>query len=197
MKSDSSLSWTSNNPKATLQAWAPLDSKNGKLSSSVLSPTTGRPSSANSLPAENDTGKEDGELPSTGATDMDVTVTSSKPEVDTPEIRRDVAGGAESMAVANGEGTGQGNVLSPEGSSKMLLPSDETRAAADEGEIRQPDVEMGEATGEDQIELPLLGTAPGSRTFRAVLRRENGTSGKRVELEAQVNKLCMRRLCVP
>lgn len=194
MKSDSSLPWTSNNPKATLQAWAPLDSKNEKLSSSTLSPTFGRPSSANTLPTENDTGKEDGELPSTGATDMDVTMTSSKPEVDTPEIRRDVDGVAESMADADGEAIGQGNVPSPEESSKMSLPGDETRAAADEGEIRQQDVEMGEAiehTGEDQIVLPLLGNAPGSRTFRAVLRRENGTSGKRVELEAQVNNLCM------
>lgn len=155
VKSDSSLSWTSNNPKATLQAWAPLDSKAGKLS-----PTTGRPSSATTVPAENDTGKEDGELPSTGATDMDVTM---KTEVDT----RDGDGGAEGV-------TGE---PSPEGSSK---PVDEAgaAAAADEGEIRQQqDVEMGEASGED---LP----SPGSRTFRAVLRKEN--SGKRVELEAQV-----------
>lgn len=193
VKSDSSLSWTTNNPKVTLQAWAPLDSKNGKL----LPPaTTGRPSSANSLSADNDTGKEDGELPSTGANDMDVTMTTSKPEVDTPENRRDVAGGAESMAVADGEGAGQGNAPSPEGSAKMVASSDETRAAAAvEGETRQQDFEMGEATGpagEDQIVPPPLGNAPGSRAFRAVLRRENGTSGKRVELEAQVNNnLCI------
>lgn len=161
VKSDSSLSWTSSNPKATLQAWAPLDNKVGKLP-----PTTGRPSSATTLPAENDTGKEDGELPSTGATDMDVTM---KSEVD---------GGAEGVTAADGE-------PSPEGSSK---PVDEAGAAADEGEIRQQDVEMGEANGEDQIVLP----SPGSRTFRAVLRKENGTSGKRVELEAQVTHLlCM------
>lgn len=165
VKPDSSLSWTSNNPKATLQAWTPLDSKNGKFSSSVLSPTNGRPSSANTLQTENDTGKEDGELPSTGATDMDVAMTSAKPEVDTSEIRRDAAGGAEGMAVADGE---------------------DARSAADEGEIRQLDVEMGETAGEDQLVLPSLGIAPGSRTFRAVLRRENGTSGKRVEVEAQV-----------
>lgn len=189
VRSDSSLSWTSNNPKATLQVWAPLDSRNGKLSSSALSPTAGRPTSANAATADSDTGKEDGELPSTGATDMDFTTNSSKPEADMPETRKDVAGGSESMPI---EGTGQGNAPSPDGSSKMSVPGD---ALSDEGEIRQQDVEMGEATGhstgEDQIvQLPALWgiNVPGPRTFRAVLRRENaGTSGKqRVELEAQV-----------
>jgi hypothetical protein len=191
------LSWTSNNPKATLQVWAPLDSRNGKLSSSALSPTAGRPTSANAATADSDTGKEDGELPSTGATDMDFTTNSSKPEADMPETRKDVAGGSESMSI---EGTGQGNAPSPDGSSKMSVPGD---ALSDEGEIRQQDVEMGEATGhstgEDQIvQLPALWgiNVPGPRTFRAVLRRENaGTSGKqRVELEAQVNiNLCRLR----
>lgn len=146
------------------------------------------------MTAESDTGKEDGELPSAGATDMDVSMNSSKPDADTPEIRKDVAGGAESIAI---EGTGLGNVPSPEGSSKMSVPAGDL---SDEEEIRKQDVEMGEATGhgtgEDQmVQLPALSeiNVPGLRTFRAVLRRENaGTSGKqRVELEAQVNiSLC-------
>ena len=187
VKSDSSLPWTSHNPKATLQAWALPDSRNGKLSSS---PTSGRPTSANTVTADSDTGKEDGELPSTGATDMDVTMNSSKPEADTPEIRKDSAGGAESMGI---DGMGQGNIPSPDGSSKMSVPAD---ALSDEGEIRQQDAEMGEATGhstgEDHIvQLPALPgiNVPGPRSFRAVLRRENaGSSGKqRVELEVQVS----------
>ena len=178
-----------------MQAWAPLDSRNGKPSSSAPSPTTGRPTSANAGTAESDTGKEDGELPSTGTTDMDITMNSSKHEADTTEIRKDVGGRAESMAI---EGTEQGNVPSPEGSSKMSVPAGDL---SDEGEIRQQDVDMGEATGhittEDQmLQLPaLVGiNVPGPRTFRAVLRRENaGTSGKQlVELEAQVNIMFCR-----
>ena len=140
VKSDSS-SRTSNNPKPTLQAWAPLDSRNGKLTSSAPSPSTGRPTSANAGTAESDTGQEDGELASTGTTDMDITMNSSKHEADTTEIRKDVSGGAESMAI---EETEHGNVPSPEGSSKMSVPAGDL---SDEGEIRQEDVDMGEATG--------------------------------------------------
>lgn len=181
VKSDSSLSWTSHTPKTILQAWAQVDSKNGKLSTNETSPTNRRPSNINSLTAESDTGKEDGELPSTGPTDMDVTMSNTKPAVDTSEIRRDVTEGADSMAV---EGTEQGEDTAKE------ITSDETRATTgSEGETRQQDVEMAEAkapNAEEETVLPSPENTPGARTFRAVLRRENGASGKRVELEAQV-----------
>lgn len=190
VKSDPSLPWTVHKSKATLRTWTQLDLTSRKSSSALLALAVGTLTSAGDTnmvselgPDEvamldNEGGKEDGELPSA----------PSSAEI---EAR---AGGAHHQGQKLSALSTLDESNSPAGSEALVTedvaPANGQRQT---GLDSQSDEEMREATehsGEDHAIVPSTGNTAldkiGLRTFSALIRRENGPTGKRMELEAKV-----------
>lgn len=174
-----------------MRTWTQLDLTSRKSLSALLALAVGTPTSASDTnmvselgPDEvamldNEGGKEDGELP------------SAPPSAEVEAS----AGGAHHQGQKFSALGALDESNSPAGSEALVTEEDvaPVNGQRQTGLDSRSDEEMREATehsGEDHTILPLTGNTAldkiGLRTFSALIRRENGPTGKRMELEAKV-----------